>query len=94
MQAGDRVLFYESVSRRAVCGVATVSRTAFPDDTASEPGWVAVQLDVVGALAHAVGLERIKADPALARMTLLHNSRLSVQPVTPPEFARIVRLGD
>ncbi len=93
MQTGDRVLVYESVSTRAVRGIATVSRTAFPDDTADEPGWVAVQLDVVGALAHAVSLDQIKADPALANMTLLRNSRLSVQPVTAAEFARVVRLG-
>lgn len=93
MQAGDRVLFYESVSTRAVRGIAKVTRTAFPDPTAGGPGWVAVQLDLVEPLARAVTLDEIKVDPVLAGMTLVRNSRLSVQPVTPVEFARILKLG-
>ena len=39
MRAGDRVLFYESGKARAVVGTAEVTRAAFPDETADEPGW-------------------------------------------------------
>lgn len=94
MQVGDQVLFYESVSTKAVLGLARVARTAFPDPTADEPGWVAVQLESVRPLAHPVTLDRIKAERRLAKMTLLHNSRLSVQPVTAAEFATVVKAGD
>lgn len=94
MQAGDQVLFYESVSTKAILGLARVARTAFPDTTAAEPGWVAVQLEAIRPLAHPVTLERIKAERSLAKMTLLHNSRLSVQPVTAAEFAAVGRIGD
>ena len=93
MQAGDHVLFYESVSTRAVLGLAAVTRPAFPDPTAGEPGWVAVQLAATGPLGRPVRLDEIKADPLLAGMVLVRNSRLSVQPVTPAEFARVVKLG-
>lgn len=93
MRPGDRVLFYESMSTKAVVGTATVTRAAFPDVTADEPGWVAVEVEVADALAHPVTLEKIKAEPALAKMTLLRISRLSVQPVTRAEFLRIVKLG-
>ncbi|MBI5692598.1 MAG: EVE domain-containing protein [Verrucomicrobia bacterium] len=93
MQPGDRVLFYESVTTRAVVGLARVSRAAFPDPTAREPGWVAVQLDADRPLPQPVTLEQIKADPALAKMSLVRISRLSVHPVTPQEFARIERLA-
>ena len=60
---------------------------------ADEPGWVAVQLRAGAALRRPVTLDDVKADSALAGMVLLRQSRLSVQPVAPAEFARIVRLG-
>lgn len=94
MQVGDQVLFYESVSTKAVLGVARVTRTAFADPTADEPGWVAVQLAAGRPFAQPVTLARIKAEKGLAQMTLLHNSRLSVQPVTAAEFAAVVRAGE
>jgi predicted RNA-binding protein with PUA-like domain len=93
MRPGDQVLFYESMTTRAVVGTAEVARAAFPDPTAEEPGWVAVQLAAGRALPHPVSLDRIKADPPLAKMTLLRISRLSVQPVTAAEYARILKLG-
>lgn len=93
MRPGDPVLFYESMSTKAVVGTARVARAAFPDPTAGEPGWVAVQLDAGDAFRHPVTLAAIKQDPALQTMTLLRISRLSVQPVTAAEFAHVVRLG-
>src|SRR5688572_22684911 len=66
MQPGDRVLFYESVTTKAIVGIAEVTRAAFPDKTADEPGWVAVELKAVQPLAHPVTLEQVKAEPALA----------------------------
>lgn len=93
MRPGDLVLVYESVSTKAVLGTARVTRAAFPDPTADEPGWVAVQLAATASLAQPVPLSAIKADPALRDMTLLRISRLSVQPVTAAEFARVLELG-
>ena len=93
MRRGDRVLFYESVSPKAVVGTAEVTRTAFPDPTADEPGWVAVELKAGPALAKPVPLTAIKNEPALAKMALLRISRLSVQPVTSDEFNRILKMA-
>lgn len=93
MRPGDKVLFYESMTTKAVVGTAEVTKPAFPDRTAEEPGWVAVELRAGTALPHPVTLDAVKADPALARMTLLRLSRLSVQPVTRAEYERILRLG-
>ncbi len=93
MRPGDRVLFYESMTTKAVVGTAEITRAAFPDTTADEPGWVAVKLKVGAALPHPVTLARIKTEPALAKMTLLRISRLSVQPVAAPEFEKILKLG-
>jgi predicted RNA-binding protein with PUA-like domain len=95
MRVGDAVLFYASVTTKAVLGVARVSRVAFPDPTAApgEGDWSAVGLTVGRALPQPVSLATIKAEPALAQMGLLRQSRLSVVPLTPAEFARIVELG-
>ncbi len=93
MRRGDRVLFYESVTTKAVVGVAEVTKTAFPDKTADEPGWVAVELKAVSALAKPVTLAQIKADRALADIPLLRQSRLSVMPLGAAAYARLVALG-
>lgn len=93
MGVGDAVLFYASVTTKAVLGVAKVSRVAFPDPTATEGDWSAVELAVVRPLARPVDLATIKAEPGLAEIALLRQSRLSVLPLTPAEFARLVELG-
>ena len=93
MRPGDQVFFYESMTTKAVVGIGEVTRTAFPDETADEPGWVAVELKAGSALAKPVTLAAIKEEPALAKMTLLRISRLSVQPVTKAEFNHILKMG-
>lgn len=93
MRPGDRVLFYESVTTKAVVGIAEVTRAAFPDKTANEPGWVAVELKAIKALPVPVTLDEIKGEPALTGIALLRQSRLSVQPLKRDEFNQIAKLG-
>ena len=93
MRPGDRVLFYESVTTKAVVGLAEVTKHAFPDATADEPGWVAVELKCVRALPRPVTLAAIKATPALANIALLRKSRLSVISLRAAEFAAIMKLA-
>lgn len=93
MRPGDAVLFYESMTTKAVVGIGEVTKPAFPDTTADEPGWVAVELAAKSPLAHAVTLAQIKAEPALEEMKLLRQSRLSVVPLTAVEFKKILSLG-
>ncbi|MGI4884339.1 MAG: EVE domain-containing protein [Janthinobacterium lividum] len=94
MQPGDQVLFYHSVSEKAVVGLAEVAAPAAPDATAEAGApWVAVALRPVGPLARPVALAALKADARLAELALLRQSRLSVLPVRPDEFDLIVALG-
>lgn len=93
MRAGDRVFFYESVTTKAVVGIAEVTKPAFPDTTADEPGWVAVELAALLPLRRPVPLTQIKAEPTLQKIALLRQSRLSVMSLTRAEFDRIARLG-
>lgn len=93
MKVGDRVLFYHSVVGTAVVGIAEVTREAFPDPTTKDERWVAVELKAVKALKQPVTLEEIKADASLRDIPLVRQSRLSVQPLTPEAFDKIVALG-
>lgn len=93
MRKGDRVLYYESGASKAVLGLAEVTRSAFPDATADEGDWVAVELKAGEPLPRPVTLAEIKAEPALAQMALVRIGRLSVQPVARTEFDRIVKLA-
>ena len=93
MRPGDRVFFYASVTTKAVLGLAEVSRAAFPDATADEDGWVAVELKPVRALPRPVTLDQVKAAPALKETALLRQSRLSVMPLTADEFKAVSKLG-
>lgn len=92
MARGDLVLFYHSHDAEVV-GIARVARTSFPDPTAEDPRWLAVELEALRALAAPVSLETIKADRALATMKLVTQSRLSVMPVEPAHYERILGLA-
>lgn len=93
MRVGDEVLVYHSGDAKCVVGVARVTRAAYPDPTAGEPGWVAVELAAGPPLPSPVTLAQIKADATLKAMELVRQSRLSVSPVRPKESARIKKLG-
>ena len=82
-----------AVRGQAVVGIAEVTKAAFPDATADEPGWVAVELKCVQALPRPVTLAAIKAAPALANIALLRQSRLSVMSLKRAEYEAIAKLG-
>ena len=93
MRKGDAVLFYHSVTDKAVFGTAKVIREAYPDPTAKEGDWSAVDLAPEKPLAQPVALDAIKRNPKLKEMALLRLSRLSVQPVTSTQFEEILRMA-
>ncbi len=93
MRPGDEVLFYHSGESKSIVGTAKVSKAAFPDKTADEDGWVAVEITAGKPLPSPVTLAQVKAEPALKAMEFVRQSRLSVSPVTPAEFARVRKLG-
>lgn len=93
MRGGDLALYYHSVSEKQVVGIAEVTKTAYPDPTASEGDWSCVDLRPLQPLSQTVSLEWIKSDELLKNMALVKQSRLSVTPLTPNEFARILKLA-
>lgn len=93
MKAGDKVFYYHSGDERAVVGLAKVTKTAFPDPTADEGSWVAVELEAGKAVKNPVTLAAIKANKKLADMKLVKLSRLSVSPVTKDEWDEIMEMS-
>ena len=93
MAVGDLGFFYHSQGEKAVVGVVEVIAEAHPDSTAQKPLWDCVDLRAVAPFPRPVTLAECKADPRLADMVLVRNSRLSVQPVTPAEWDAVCALG-
>jgi len=94
MEQGDLVFFYHSNEGLEIRGIAEVVRSAYPDPTAADERWVAVDLKPVAELQQPVSLSQIKADPFLMNMVLVKQMRLSVSPVTEEEADRIMVLGN
>lgn len=91
MKPGDEAFFYHSMSDKAVVGIMRITRGAEPDPEA--PDWVRVKVEPVKALAKAVTLAEIKAEPSLTKMELIRQSRLSVAPVRDEEWAKILEMA-
>jgi predicted RNA-binding protein with PUA-like domain len=94
MQKDDLVLFYHTGDEKQIVGIAKVVKTAYPDPSAEEGEWLALDLAAVKPIAKPVTLATIKSDKKLAQLPLVKMSRLSVMPVGPKEFEHIVgKLG-
>lgn len=94
MKTGDRVLFYHSGKDKAVVGLAEVVKSAYPDPTADDAQWVAVDLKPIKALKNPVPLAAIRYDKRLSQLPLIRQSQLSVMSLTRDEFEIIVATGD
>lgn len=92
MAKNDLVLFYHSHESEIV-GIAKVTGAARPDPTSDDPRWVAVELAPVKPLRERVQLGAIKADRRFAKLKLVTHTRLSVMPVEPELFERLLALG-
>jgi predicted RNA-binding protein with PUA-like domain len=93
MRVGDEVLFYHSVTDKAVVGVAKVVRAAYPDPTAKEGDWSAVDLAPIKPLRDPVALDQIKARRRLKDISLVRQSRLSVHRLSAEEYREILALA-
>lgn len=93
MHVGDAVLFYHSGKEKSVVGVAEVAKAAYPDPTADDPTWIAVDIRPVKPLSQPVSLADIRANAKLNDLLLVRQSRLSVMPVAEGEFETIVKMG-
>lgn len=91
MKTGDKVLFYHSVTEKAVVGLAEISKEHFPDPT--DEKWIAVEIKPIEKFGTPVTLEKIKAEKKLENIALIKQSRLSVIPLKQDEFDLIFMMG-
>jgi predicted RNA-binding protein with PUA-like domain len=92
MKRGDEAFLYHSMSDKAVVGVMRITREAAPDP--KDANWVSVRVEPVRPLARPVTLAEIKAEPKLADMELIRQSRLSVAPVREEEWKLMLKMAE
>lgn len=91
MKEGDEAFFYHSGDERAVVGIMRIAGEGSPDG--ADGAWVKVPVEPVRPLGP-VTLKSIKAEPRLAKMELIRQSRLSVSPVREAEWAAILEMAE
>ena len=94
MKLGDTAFFYHSVEERRIVGIVEVVREAFPDPTEPLSRWVAVDVKTVSPVAKPVTLAAIKAEPRLADIALIRQSRLSVVPLSEDQWQILLGMSD
>ncbi|GLQ05037.1 EVE domain-containing protein [Sneathiella chinensis] len=93
METGDQCFFYHSVKEKSIVGIAEVIREYYPDPSDAKGRFGMVDVKAVKALPSPVTLADIKAEPRLAELALLRQSRLSVVPIDEESWALICRMG-
>ncbi|MEM9105618.1 MAG: EVE domain-containing protein [Pseudomonadota bacterium] len=93
MKLGDKGFFYHSNEGLEVVGIVEVCAEIHPDSTTDDERWECVDVKAVCDMPAPVPLKDIKANPKLAEMALVVNTRLSVQPVTAAEYKEVCRMG-
>ena len=93
MKVGDLAFFYHSNIGKEIAGIVKVIVPARPEPDDDTGTWECVDVAAVCDLKRPVTLAAIKASPKLAQMALVTSMRLSVQPVTPDEWAEVCTMG-
>jgi predicted RNA-binding protein with PUA-like domain len=91
IKEGDEAFFYASMTDKAVVGIMRITREAQPDPRDAD--WVSVRVEPVRAIGP-VTLKDIKAEPKLAKMELIRQSRLSVAPVREDEWVTVLEMAN
>ncbi|RYH04244.1 EVE domain-containing protein [Salipiger sp. IMCC34102] len=94
MEVGDTGFFYHSRSGLEIVGTVEIIAAAHPDSTDDSGKWECVDIRAADPLLRPISLDQIKADPRLADMVLVKNSRLSVQPVTDAQWDVVMSLAE
>jgi predicted RNA-binding protein with PUA-like domain len=93
MKVGDQAFFYHSNIGLEIVAIITISQEHFIDPTDEKARFVAVKVKPLRKLAQSVTLKAIKANPNLAEMEMLRQSRLSVAPVRETEWNEILKMA-
>lgn len=89
VKVGDAVFVYHTGKEKAI--VAEAEATTDGGDGAD--GLAAVGLRFVRWLDAPITLKAVKADPSFAEFALVRQGRLSVMPVTPDQWKRLMKMA-
>lgn len=92
-KVGDEALIYHSNEGKEIVGIAKVAKAAYPDPKLDDPKRVVIDLVPVKALSNPVTLAAIKAEPGLADLALVRQSRLSCMSVSATHRKLLRKLG-
>jgi len=90
---GDRVFYYHTGKEKAIVAIATAASDAYPDPKDASGKAHVVDIAPVKKLPRPVTLAEIKAEPLLAKLEMLRQSRLSVTPVREDEWKILLEMG-
>lgn len=94
MKVGDLGFFYHSVKEKQIVGIVKVIEEYHPDPTDLSGRFGMVTVAAVCPVGKAVTLADVKAEPALADLALVRQSRLSVVPVNEQEWQLICQMAE
>jgi predicted RNA-binding protein with PUA-like domain len=93
VREGDLAFLYHTGTERRIVGIARVTSDAYPDPKEPTPELHAFDLEPVERLERPVSLAEIKDDPQFQDWDLVRLPRLSVMPVTPELWEKIVAMS-
>ncbi|MCI0378573.1 MAG: EVE domain-containing protein [Gemmataceae bacterium] len=93
VRSGDRVLYYHTGKVRAIVGEMTVLEGPMADPASADPKSVVVKVKAARRWAQPLTLQTIKEDKLLRTWDLVRVGRLSVVPVSPEQWRRVMELG-
>ena len=93
MAKGDHALIYHSGDDKALVGLARIVSDPYPDPKSDDPRLAVVDIEAGRRVPRPVTLAEVKADPAFADLGLVRMSRLSVIPVPPAQWKRLLSLA-
>lgn len=93
MLEGDDALIYHTGNEKSLIGLARIASAPYPDPSQADPRLVVVDVEAGKPLPRQVSLAEIKADPAFKELGLVRLSRLSVVPVEPDLWKRLLGMA-
>ena len=94
MKKKDLCFFYHSISEKSIVGIVEVIKEHYPDPTDKKNKFVVVDVKAIKKLKHPVSLEEIKNNKKLKNIALIKQSRLSVMPLSKPEWNEILKISN
>jgi predicted RNA-binding protein with PUA-like domain len=93
MRLGEQAFFYHSVEELAIVGIVEIVREYYPDPSDASGRFGMVDVKPLRPVAKPVTLQEIKAEPRLAELGLVRQSRLSVSPVGAAEWRLLCKMA-